>query len=45
MIYATKESLLAARVAEKFPDFAAVDNLLTCLQDQISESRPYLEKS
>jgi hypothetical protein len=45
MTYATKESLLAATVAEKFPDFTEADNLLTCLQDHISESRPDLEKS
>ena len=45
MIYATTESLLAARVAEKFPDFTAADNSVTCLQDRISESCPDPEKS
>jgi hypothetical protein len=38
MIYANTESLLAARVAEKFPEFTVADNSLSCLQDHISES-------
>jgi len=44
MIYATTKSLLAARIAEKFPDLTVADNSLACLQDHISESCPDPEK-